>query len=88
MIKPKSFDYFDGREASKEIGIHWSKCHFAKGLPGGSYAILGCDDEELDAWQADLNDWPEDTEMTINQIEWIKYFRSLGYRDQVVIKLT
>lgn len=87
MLKKYTFECFDGMEASQAVGCRWYYCHFAKDIPWHGYANLDCSDESLEAWEEDLTMYPDD-DKTRNEIAWIKYFRSLGYRDTVVIHLT
>lgn len=83
MLTSKTVEYFDCREASKEIGVNWDECYFTEGVPYNQFATLYLDDESIDGMEHDAK---YDT-TTANELKWIKYFHSLGYHDRVYIMI-
>ena len=81
MLKKHTLEYYDAREVEKEIGIAADECFFAEDCRSGPFATLYCDDWSLQGLYEFVN--PKAT----NEIKWVEYFRSLGYRDEVLIRV-
>lgn len=83
MAKKYILEYYDAFEVEQEIGVPFYKCYFAEGIPSSGFATLYCDDETLEGC---MKEYPNDRYIQ-NEVDWINYFRALGYKDEVKIKV-
>lgn len=82
MLKKHTIEYYDAYEVEAEIGVLAEECYFAEDASPEYFAILYCDDGTLEDMYNDKMSFK-----AVNEIKWIEYFRSLGYRDEVLIKI-
>lgn len=81
MASKRIMEYYDAVEVEKEIGVLAEECYFSEDIPAGGFATLYCDDVTLQGLYQIIQ--PE----AANEIKWINYFRSLGYYNEVLIRV-